>query len=292
MSTAALGGRAARTGYTEQYARSNGTLVEPRACSDGTRPMRIINLYGAVSGRNATRTVQMYLGSSAVNLTVGAASQANDTGWQNSTDWDVFGGASVEYGYRNMSGSCYFARSSTSGTVGTYGPDFGPPNYGTFTGTIGIDYEYYECASAPSIATATASGDGTSISITLSAPSDNGGTSVTGYRVQRATNSAFTTGVATVDVGTGGSTTLTGLTPGATYYLRATARNAVTDAFSKLGGPWSGTVTRTMPEAIGLGRVRSGSSFVESDGRIRIGSSWVELAGKQWTGSTWEDLGR
>lgn len=286
MSTSAFGDRDVRSGFTEQFVYSNGTLVSPRACSDGSRPMRIINLYGAVSGRNATRTVQMYLGGSAVNLTVGAAGQANDTGWQNSTDWDVFGGTSVEYGYRSMSGSCHFARSSTSGAIGTTGA------FGTFTGVIGMDYEYLESPSAPSINSATASGDGTSIAVQLGSPSDNGGAGVVGYRVQRATNSAFTTGVATVDVGTGGGTTLTGLTPGATYYLRATARNVVTDAFGKLGGPWSGTVTRTMPEAIGLGRIRSGTSFVESDGRIRIGSSWVELAGKQWTGSAWEDLGR
>lgn len=292
MPTSAFGSRAVRSGFTEQYARSNGTLPLVRACSDGTRPMRIVDLYGAVSGRIANRTVQMYLGSSAVNLSVGVAAQANDTGWQNSSDWDVFGGTGVEYGYRNMSGSCYFARSSTSGASNTTGPNFGAPNFGAFTGSIGMDFAYVECPAAPSIATAVPNSDGTAITITVSAPSDNGGSSVTGYRVQRATNSSFTSGLATVDVNTGGSVTMTGLTPGALYYYRPTARNAITDAFGKLGGPWGGTVSATQAQAIGLGRTRSGTAFVESDGRIRIGSSWVELAGRQWSGSAWLDLGR
>jgi hypothetical protein len=94
--------------------------------------------------------------------------------------------------------------------------------------------------------TPTASSTGTSATITWTAPADNGGQAVTGYRIQRSTdNINFSTLVANT-----GTTTLTytntGLTPGTKYYYRVAAINAVaTSAGSDYSGPYSSSVEIT-----------------------------------------------
>jgi hypothetical protein len=94
--------------------------------------------------------------------------------------------------------------------------------------------------------TPTASSTGTSATITWTAPSDNGGKAVSGYRIQRSTdNINFSTLVANT-----GTTTLTytntGLTPGTKYYYRVAAINAVaTSAGSDYSGPYSASVEIT-----------------------------------------------
>lgn len=59
------------------------------------------------------------------------------------------------------------------------------------------------------------------------APTDNGGSAITGYTVTYSTDSTFATGVKTVAVAsTALTTTVTGLTAGTTYYVKVTAKNA------------------------------------------------------------------
>jgi hypothetical protein len=61
----------------------------------------------------------------------------------------------------------------------------------------------------------------------------------TNYLIQRATNAAFTTGLVTTPA-TGASLPVSGLTPGATYYFRIQAANAVPAAsspFATLAAP-------------------------------------------------------
>lgn len=88
--------------------------------------------------------------------------------------------------------------------------------------------------STPSVTTVSQS----SIKATWSAPS-NGGSAITGYDVQRATNSAFTSGVATSS-STTTSLTFTGLSAGTKYYVRVRAKNA-----AGTGGWSSGASTTT-----------------------------------------------
>jgi hypothetical protein len=94
--------------------------------------------------------------------------------------------------------------------------------------------------------TPTASSTGTSATITWTAPSDDGGRAVSGYRIQRSTdNINFSTLVANT-----GTTTLTytntGLTPGTKYFYRVAAINAVaTSAGSDYSGPYSASVEIT-----------------------------------------------
>jgi len=94
--------------------------------------------------------------------------------------------------------------------------------------------------------TPTASSTGTSATITWTAPADNGGQAVSGYRIQRSTdNINFSTLVANT-----GTTTLTytntGLTPGTKYYYRVAAINAVAVAHgTDYSGPYSASVEIT-----------------------------------------------
>jgi hypothetical protein len=111
-------------------------------------------------------------------------------------------------------------------------------------GSLVFEIAYDTLPIAPG--TPTASSTGTSATITWTAPADNGGKAVTGYRIQRSTdNINFSTLVA--DTGTTTLTyTNTGLTPGTKYYYRVAAINAVAVAAgSDYSGPYSASVEIT-----------------------------------------------
>jgi hypothetical protein len=111
-------------------------------------------------------------------------------------------------------------------------------------GSLVFEVVYDILPTAPG--TPTASSTGTSATITWTAPADNGGQAVTGYRIQRSTdNINFSTLVANT-----GTTTLTytntGLTPGTKYYYRVAAINAVAVAAgTDYSGPYSASVEIT-----------------------------------------------
>jgi subtilisin family serine protease len=77
--------------------------------------------------------------------------------------------------------------------------------------------------SAPGLVSATASGQ--SVDLTWTAPADDGGSAVTGYRIYRSTTRGAEVPVATT--GTGTSFTDTSTAYGSTYYYEVTAVNAV-----------------------------------------------------------------
>lgn len=285
MSDILLGGFTARTGNTSTGSiYSNGTLADCRAGSDGSKPMIITAIYGAVSGFSATRTGTMYVGGSSVGISRPSAGSATDTGWIGSSSWLTSAFAAVTYGYTAMSGRFYFARSSTSGAIGSF--DGGGPG---FTGVLGMYYRFIEVASAPSFTSITPNSDGDQVTIVLAAPATDGGSAVTGYRIQRATDAGFTVGLTTVS--STGTTLMTGLVPGTTYFYRVTARNGVSDGASILGGPWSGTSSVAQPDPTGLGRRYNGATFESADGKGYFSGTWQTLDGRRYNGSTWEQLG-
>ena len=127
-----------------------------------------------------------------------------------------------------------------------------------------------EAASVPNAPTglsATASGR-TRIDLSWTAPSDNGGASITGYRIQVSPN-AGTTWANREDV-TGGSTTTyahTGLTPGTTLHYRVLAINSV--------GPGNpSNIVRVTVGAMTAPDAPTGLTATE-DGRTQINLSWT-----------------
>lgn len=69
--------------------------------------------------------------------------------------------------------------------------------------------------------------DGNSITVSWNPPSDDGGTAVTSYTVERASDAGFTTGVVATSGIVGTSTVLSNLSWGAPYYVRVKATNGV-----------------------------------------------------------------
>ena len=77
------------------------------------------------------------------------------------------------------------------------------------------------------------------------ASTGDGGSPITGYELQRATNASFTAGAVTVP--STGTFTASGLSPATTYYFRARATNAVGT------GAWSSTVSATTLPSVAPG---------------------------------------
>lgn len=67
----------------------------------------------------------------------------------------------------------------------------------------------------------------TELTLAFSFAGDNGGSAITGYRIQYALDASFTVGVGTQDVAAGSPKDLTGLTPGTLHYVRIAAVNAI-----------------------------------------------------------------
>lgn len=235
----------------------------------GVAYMQIYRMRLGLSGKDASRTVQMGIWNTSnsklantASFTVAAASSASLTAYQNLASnllinrnttsnvrmgfW-VSGNSSVYYMSDTTSQTMdieYDGGSSTSLTTFSY--------TGTLVsnGSLVGDYTYYTLPTAPASISVVAGQAQASVS--WSAPSSNGGTSVTSYTLQRATNSTFTANLVTTTGLTGGSTTVTGLTNGTSYYFRIAAVNAVataastTSQFATFGG---GTPTAVIPSS-------------------------------------------
>lgn len=282
MSSALFGAFAVRASFTDQFAHSYAAAPgSPYNCSDGSNVIGINSLYGALSGKGASRSAVMYAGGAAVGIGVASAGSAADTGWQNTGLAVTGAGATLEYGYQSMSGQCYFGRGA-NGSGAAYN------NAGlTWTGNIGLYINYIYTPSGPGLAI-TPSADGASALATPAAAADNGGSAATGYTLQIADDSGFTTNVRTISIS--GPTTVTSLNPGQRYYARAFERNALTDAHGVLGGAPSGTVTFDQP-ASGFGQIHNGTAFVDADGLIFNGTMWVPSAAKIFNASSaWVDV--
>jgi len=118
-------------------------------------------------------------------------------------------------------------------------------------------------ASAPQGLSAIVSGIG-QVTLTWSAPSDNGGTSITSYDVDWSTTSDFATIVGTTNVSTT-TAVASGLTPGSLYYFRVRANNA------DIGGAYT-----------------SISFIVASGAKLWTGSVWKPGVVRVWTGTGWK----
>lgn len=134
-----------------------------------------------------------------------------------------------------------------------------------------------------------------------SAPSDDGGADVQGYQVQYATNSAFTSGVVTVDLGVTTAYTTPDLNVGTSYSFRVRAYNV------SGYGSWSGVVSVTIaplfvepdaPESVGISQLATflGARVTWSppadDGGSPVTSYRIQFANNpSFTGATVTEVG-
>ncbi|MEU4155689.1 fibronectin type III domain-containing protein [Actinoplanes sp. NPDC026670] len=111
-----------------------------------------------------------------------------------------------------------------------------------------------------------------------SAPSDAGGEAITGYEIQRATDSGFTQNVVSfIDAATPAK--ISGLVPGTTYYTRIRARSAAGS------GAWSNVRSFRTLSALWIG---NGSAWKPALVYVGNGTSWVLATVKVGDGTNWK----
>lgn len=267
-----FGGTNFLSSYTDEYVYSNGIgLPTGRAMANGSKACLITALRGYVAGRGATRTIGMRLGSAVCsNFSVGAAGAASSTGFRSCSNWLVAGG-SAQFRY-DLSGSTYFGRSSSGSATTSYSTGFG---------TLGGSYRYVQGPTAPLSVVVEPMDDPTQLDVAWLPPSDDGDTSITGYRVEWSTSSNFSGASSTTTSNT--FITLTGLTPGTRYYVRVSALNAVTSAASTWGVYSSSANALTRSG----GQIRVDGDWVPRRRQIRDGGAWKPVTRRVRVGGAW-----
>lgn len=266
------------TAFSDRYVYYDTATPAGRLCMNGHVPIAIPSGVVKVNGRGGARNLTPDFGGSG-GPAFGIASAGSAISWYGfvlSAPHLMADGGAARRMTLTPSGSFYFNRNSG-------GPGTVYDGYATaFGGSLAGYFDYWQVASAPVAPVVTPASDGESASVlTSSSGVDNGGTALTGLRLQRALDIGFTSGVATID--TPGTSLVTGLTPGQGYYWRSTARNYVSDGVGATGGQWSPAVYVEQPDPA-LGRIRDAtdSFWEELDGRIRSADnlSWLELDGR------------
>lgn len=247
-------------------ALSSVSVVDPA----GTAYMQIYRMALNLSGKDASRTVALGVwttGNSLIgktaNFTESAASSASSTGNKTLTTVPLINRTTtptVRMGFWvSGNGSVYYSADETGQTTEIYTDHGSSSAITTFTNDATLktnaslvgSYDYYTLPSAPASITGTAGQ--AQVTLDWTAPASNGGTAVTSYTLQRATDSGFTTGLVTTTGLTGLTTTVTGLTNGTAYYFRIAAVNAVataastTSAYATIGSPVTPTASTTVP---------------------------------------------
>jgi hypothetical protein len=117
------------------------------------------------------------------------------------------------------------------------------------------------------------------IGLSWSAPSSNGGSSVTGYRLR--TGSTLGSGTLLYE-GAGTSYTHTGLSPYTDYTYNIVAVNAAGESTSTTNA------IITAKSMGGICKIWNGSSWVVALPKVWNGSSWVNAQARIWDGSEWK----
>lgn len=271
-----FGGASGLTGYTDNWVNTGGIgLPTGRAAANGVGYARIYALSGFVRGRGASRTVVLSLGSAVTGaFGVGSAGSAADTGWQGCS-WLVAGGSATFT--EDFNGSCYFGRGGGGTSTDSYGTNF--------SGQLGGALAYTESPTQPTGLSATPNPTTPgAVNLSWSAPADNGGEGINGYRIEYSTSPSFA-GASAVNVGNVLSTTITGLSPGTVYYFRVAAKNYVTD----LAGTWSVYSGSTSVLVRSGAKVWNGSAWVPASVRVWDGAAWVGALVRVWDGDSWEN---
>jgi hypothetical protein len=128
-------------------------------------------------------------------------------------------------------------------------------------------------ALAPNAPTAfTATPDVTTVELSWTAPTNNGGSAITGYTVKRGTTTLGHTG-------TGTTFTDTGLTPATAYSYTVAAVNAIGTS------PTASVSTTTIG---GVVNYWNGTAYVKILPKIWNGTAWVDANARIWNGTEWK----
>ncbi|MBE7159553.1 MAG: fibronectin type III domain-containing protein [Rhodospirillales bacterium] len=109
---------------------------------------------------------------------------------------------------------------------------------------------------------------------------DDGGTGITSYTTQAATDAGFSNVVKTVSTG-GSPATLTGLAPSTTHYIRSQAVNA------RGGGAWSTAITG---KTLGGVKVPVSGTWTEAQVLVGINGVWVPCDVQVGVDGVWKGL--
>lgn len=193
-----------------------------RLADNGNRPVYVSTAQFFVAGRSASRQLRLSVGAAANAITFAAAGSAQATG--NIAINGIFpnGGTQVVRIEASPIGSFYFGRASgTSGSVDSYGT-----TYGSLAGQV----EYYEVPNAPTSVTVAQAALENAVNVSWTAPSNNGGSAVTSYKLKWSYNADMS---GSTVIGTGSTSTtykITGLTYGSVVYVQVAAVNIVATA--------------------------------------------------------------
>lgn len=231
-----FGSAAVTQSYTDDYVYTDGIgLPTGRAMANGSRACLIQSVSAYASGRGGARAVSISFGPRTTSaFTVGAAGSAANTGWRDISDWLVQGGTTrVQL---NFTGSTFFGRSSEG---------LSRDSYGTAFGQLGGGYQWAQSPNNPTMENASPTGRDGVIHVNFRGASDDGGSPITGYRLQWSRSSTFGSNVTSLDTASGVHD-IDDLLAGDRYYFRVAAKNAVTAAAGTVG-PWSNVISAVAP---------------------------------------------
>ncbi|MFC4089362.1 fibronectin type III domain-containing protein [Micromonospora sp. GCM10011541] len=219
---------------------------------------------GSITATGATLTWSTP-SSNGASLDRNAGQVAKDSAFTNLvTSWDAAGWATSRAITGLPKGTPLYARVRTHNSVGWSAYS------GARTFTTGTTAP--SAPGTPSVSSISA----TTASVSWSTPSDSGGAAITSYEIQRSTDSSFTSPTTATD--STSPTSLSGLLPGTTYYLRA---RAVSSAGA---GAWSSTASFTTLSGVKVG---TGTEWRDAIVWVGDGSRWVMTQVKVGNGTAW-----
>jgi hypothetical protein len=228
-------------------------LPDARVAHNNTKPLGITSMALWIRGMYEPIAVTMFVRGAGGNANtpgfwVSRGNSANtETGLQplyyqtnRATESAVIMGY-TPYGPNPRYNACWFGNTNWGGGGQRINDDYEYPDNWVNRSLVGR-YNYIQVPNAPAISSIFTSITRSSFSVRWSAPTDNGGSAITGYTVQVSTSSTFPSEGRISYTTTTTSQVVTGLTSGTKYYVRVLASNKL----SAIGSSqWSSVVDVT-----------------------------------------------
>lgn len=250
-----LGNSPTRTvSYSDIEIRNYYTyLPDARVAHNQTKPLGITSMSLWIRGMYEPIAVTMFVRGAGGNANtpgfwVSQGGSANtETGLQplyyqtnRATESAVIMGY-TPYGPNPTYNACWFGNTDWGGAGQKINDDYDYPDYWYNRSLVGR-YNYIQVPNAPVVSSAFTSVTRDSFTVRWAAPTDNGGSAITGYTVQVSTSSTFPSAGRISYTTTKTSQVVTGLTSGTKYYIRVFASNKLSAIGSS---PWSAVVNVT-----------------------------------------------